>query len=168
VVIRRFVSRPGVCGLRMMTAVDWPPVPYIAGEIYQRTESPIWGSPTTLSLACSSIMQTCGGAQTIVGSPAPWKKITRPSGQSAGALVSPCHRLLTWTASSAVSVGGTSVFGRCSTWNAGRDKLRLHINGLRGKHRGHAQREYSILSKHVFPKCRLRLSVRGHGARKSA
>ena len=70
-VIRRFVSRPGVCGLRMITAVACSPVPYIAGEMFHRTESPMCGSPTIFSPACSSIMQTRSGAQTTVGSPAP-------------------------------------------------------------------------------------------------
>src|ERR1035441_6006770 len=33
-------------------------------------------------------------------------------------------------------------FWRCSIWNGGRGKLRLHISDLRGEDRRHAQRQY--------------------------
>ena len=59
-------------------------MPYIDGEMFQRTESPIWGSPTIFSPAWSSIMHTRSGAQTTVGNPAPNEYMTRPSGPAAG------------------------------------------------------------------------------------
>src|SRR5579863_2117630 len=82
--------------------------------MFQRTESPMCGSPTIFSPACNSMMHTRSGAQTTVGRPAPKEYITRPSGPGDGAFFSPCQRSLTRTASSAVGVSGTSAFGRKS------------------------------------------------------
>ena len=58
-------------GVSEFDILDWGKIPYIAGEMFHRTESPMCGSPTIFSPACSLIMQTRSGAHTTVGSPAP-------------------------------------------------------------------------------------------------
>src|SRR6516162_6458143 len=91
-----------------MIEVAWSPVPYVAGEIFQRTESPMWGSPTTFSPAWSSIMHTRSGAHTTVGRPVPYEYKTRPSGPTASTDPSPRQCSLTLTASCALWSSGTS------------------------------------------------------------
>src|SRR6516165_8380367 len=94
-----------------MTDVAPSPCPYIAGDTFQRTESPIWGSPVIRSPACNSMMQTRSGAQTMIGRPAPYAYNTRPSAPAAGVLCATRHDSLTWTASKAVAFSDTSVGG---------------------------------------------------------
>src|SRR5579883_734047 len=68
---REFLDASRFWGFTTIIEVAESPFPYIAGEMFQRTESPMCGSPTSFSPLSSSIMQTRSGAHTSVGSPAP-------------------------------------------------------------------------------------------------
>ena len=56
--ISNVVSRPACLGLMTSIGVSCRPLPAIAGEITQRTESPTWGSPERCSPGSSSTTQT--------------------------------------------------------------------------------------------------------------
>jgi hypothetical protein len=62
------IVEPDAVGLMMRCVTRFSSAPETAGEIFQRTASPMCGVPCTISPGCSSMSQTCSGAQqTIVG-----------------------------------------------------------------------------------------------------